>query len=128
MRRFALRTLVPVLLVAAALVVGSLAVGCKAQDMQVTTIKTLLDDPSRFDHQTVRILGDVTKSVGIMGYGAYTVNDGTGSLTVVTKENGAPRTGAHVGVEGEFRSAFTLGTESVAVLMEKGRYTPPANQ
>lgn len=123
MRRLALRFLVPALLVAAAL-----AAGCKSSDLQVTPIKTLLDDPSRFDHQTVRILGDVTKSVGIMGYGAYTVNDGTGSLTVVTKENGAPRQGAHVGVEGEFRSAFTLGTESVAVLMEKGRYTPPAGE
>jgi hypothetical protein len=29
-----------------------------------------------------------------------------------------------VGVEGEFRAAFTLGTETGAVLMEKRRYTP----
>ena len=45
-------------------------------------------------------------------------------ITVVTKDNGAPRTGAKVGVEGEFRSAFTLGTESVAVILEQARYTP----
>jgi len=90
----------------------------------VTTIKTLLDDPSRFDKQVVRIAGDVEEAAGVLGYGVYRVNDGTGKLTVVTKENGAPRTGAHIGVEGEFRSGFTLGMESIAVLMEKQRYTP----
>lgn len=97
--------------------------GCKGRT-DVTSIKTLLDDPARFDHQVVRIAGDVTKSIGVLGYGGYQVNDGTGTITVVTKENGAPRTGAKVGVEGEFRSAFTLGTESVAVIMEQARYTP----
>jgi hypothetical protein len=97
--------------------------GCKGRN-DVTDIKTLLDDPSRFDHQVVRVAGDVTKSIGVLGYGGYQVNDGTGTITVVTRENGAPRTGAKVGVEGEFRSAFTLGTESVAVIMEQQRYTP----
>ncbi|MBI1797979.1 MAG: hypothetical protein HYR74_13140 [Candidatus Eisenbacteria bacterium] len=86
-------------------------------------IGKLLDDPSHYDHQTVRIRGTVGRSVGVLGYGAYQVNDGTGTLTVVTKEGGAPREGASVGVEGEFRSAFTLGTESVAVVIEKERMT-----
>jgi len=97
--------------------------GCRG-DIEVTPIKTLLDDPARFDKQTVRIAGEVTQSFGILGYGAYRVSDGTGTLPVVTKEGGAPRQGAHVGVEGEFRSAFTLGTETAAVLMEQKRYTP----
>ena len=97
--------------------------GCKGRT-DVTSIKTLLDDPSRFDHQVVRVAGDVTKSIGVLGYGGYQVDDGTGTITVVTKDNGAPRTGAKVGVEGEFRSAFTLGTESVAVILEQQRYTP----
>ncbi len=95
--------------------------GCKAD---VTPIKTLLDDPGRFDGKTVRIAGDVTGSVGILGYGAYQVNDGTGTLTVVTKEGGAPREGAKVGVEGTFRAAFTFKTETAAVLEETQRYAP----
>ncbi len=90
----------------------------------VTPIKTLLDDPGRFDKQTVRVAGTVGKSVGVMGYGAYQLDDGTGTISIVSQENGAPREGAQVGVEGEFRSAFTLGTQSVAVIMEKKRYTP----
>jgi len=102
----------------------ALLAGCKASDLPVTSIKTLLDDPSRFDKQTVRIVGDVTRSLGVMGYGAYEVDDGTGTIPVVTKENGAPRTGARVGVEGEFRAAFTMTTTTAAAIVEKGRYTP----
>ncbi len=89
-----------------------------------TSIKTLLDDPGRFDGQTVRIAGDVQGSVGALGFGAYQVNDGTGTLSVVTEGGGAPRQGAKVGVEGTFRSAYTLGTQTVAVLVEQRRYTP----
>jgi hypothetical protein len=98
-----------------------LIAGCKGG---VTPIKTLLDDPGRFDHQTVRIAGTVSHAIGVLGYGAYQLDDGTGTLTVVTKEGGAPREGAQVGAEGEFRSAFTLGAETAAVLVEKQRFTP----
>ena len=109
----------------AALAAVALIAGCK-QNVQIRTIKTLLDDPGRFDKQTVDIVGDVSQAVGVMGYGAYRLNDGTGTIMVVTKADGAPRDGAHVGVEGEFRSAFTLGTETLAAIVESGRYTPPS--
>jgi len=89
-----------------------------------TDIKTLLDDPARFDKQTVRIAGTVDESAGILGYGTYHLDDGTGKLWVLAQGGGAPRNGAKVGVEGEFRSAFTLGDRSGAVLMESKRYTP----
>ena len=98
-----------------------LIAGCKTD---VTTIKTLLDDPPRYDGQVVRIVGDVTGSVGVLGYGAYQVNDGTGTLPVVSEAGGAPREGGRVGVEGTFRAAFTFKTETAAVLVEKHRYTP----
>jgi len=98
-----------------------LAAGCQGS---VTPIKTLLDDPGRHDHQTVRIAGTVSVAVGVLGYGAYQLDDGTGILTVVTKEGGAPREGTKVGAEGEFRSGFTLGTETQAVLVESRRFTP----
>ena len=110
--------------IGSAVLVACLLAGCKDSGIPVSSIKTLLDDPSRFDKQTVRIAGDVTRSLGVLGYGAYEVDDGTGTIPVVTKENGAPRTGAHVGVEGEFRAAFTLTTTTAAAIVEKGRYTP----
>jgi len=94
-----------------------LLVGCPG----AKPIRELLDDPSRFDGKTVRIAGEVKEAAGALGYGAYKVDDGTGSITVVSQGGGAPRVGAKVGVEGTFRAAFTLGTTSVAVILEKQR-------
>ena len=101
-------------------VLAAAAAGCHGE-VGLSRIGTLLDDPTHYDHQVVRIAGTVTHSVGLMGYGGYTVDDGTGSLTIVSNSNGAPRDGARVGVEGEFRSAFTMGTTSAAVLLEHQR-------
>jgi len=113
--------LVRSMMVLPSVLVLTLLAGCKSD---VTEIKTLLDDPARFDKSTVRVAGAVGSSIGVLGYGAYQVDDGTGKLTVVSQEGGAPREGATVGVEGEFRSAFTLGTQTAAVLVEKRRFTP----
>lgn len=99
----------------------ALAVGCKGD---VTPIQKLLDDPSHYEGQTVRIAGSVESSVGVLGYGAYRVDDGTGKLMVLTSGGGAPREGAKVGVEGQFRSAYTIGTSTGAALMERKRFEP----
>jgi hypothetical protein len=88
-------------------------------------IAKLLDDPARYDGEKVRIAGRVTGfSVGALGHGAYQVNDGTGTLPVVSDQGGTPREGARVGVEGIFRSVFTFGDRSGAVLLERNRFDP----
>lgn len=111
-----MKRLIP-LLIAAGLI---LAAGCKGSP---TTISTLLNDPGQYDHQDVSVAGKVIHSVSVMGYGVYQVDDGTGHITVVAKEHGGPRVGAEVGVMGEFRSAYTLETETVAAIIEKQRST-----
>jgi len=93
--------------------------GCKG----ATSIKTLLDDPGRYDGKEVRIAGAVVHSIGVFGRGAYQLDDGTGKIVVVTKDGGAPREGARVGVRGTFHSAFTFQTETAAVVKEIERYT-----
>src|SRR5690349_3674146 len=93
--------------------------GCKG----ATPIRKLLDDPSHYEGMTVQIAGEVTRSVGVLHSGVYQVDDGTGKLFVVSKDGGAPREGAHVGVRGTFKSAFTIGTETAAVLQETERIT-----
>lgn len=103
------------LLLASAAFLVALA-GCKG----ATPIKDVLDDPGRFT-QPVRIAGTVTQSVGILGIGAYRVKDDTGTITVVSKTNGVPREGAEVGVEGTVKSGYTLGTETLTVLLESKR-------
>lgn len=105
--------------------VAVLAIILLAACPDTKTIKQLLDDPSRYDGKTVRIVGDVTSSAAVLGYGGYQVKDGTGTITVVLEggTSGAPRTGAKVGVEGTFRSAFTVGGTTAAVIMEKQHKT-----
>jgi len=86
-----------------------------------TSIKDLMTDPSSYDGKSVQIQGNVTSNVGALGLGAYQVDDGTGTITVVTTTGGAPREGAKVAIEGKFRSGFTLGDKSAAVIMEENR-------
>lgn len=106
------------------LAVATMALAASCKGVRGTTdIKVLLDDPAQYDGKTVRIAGSVTKSIGALGYGAYELDDGTGTLPVVSEHGGAPREGAKVGVEGTFRNAFTLGTKSVNAVLEKKRYT-----
>lgn len=91
--------------------------GCKGG---ATDIKTLLDDPGRYDGTVVRVAGKVTTSVGLLGYGAYRVDDGTGAILVVA-QHGVPREGAEVGVEGTFHSVFTFHDQAGAAIEETAR-------
>jgi hypothetical protein len=90
----------------------------------VTPIGQLLDNPGRYDGKTVRIKGEVQSSAGALGMGGYQVKDATGTLTVVSERAAPPRTGSTVGVKGVFEALFTLGTRSLAVLRETGRFEP----
>lgn len=102
---------------------GAFAVVLLLKGCGTTPVRQLLDDPGQYEGKTVRIAGEVKGSVGAFGVGAYRIDDGTGTIAVVSEERGAPRDGAMVGVEGTFRAAFTLGSQSVAVILEKKRAT-----
>ena len=97
--------------------------GCK-EDKETTPIRVLLDDPSQYDDKTVRIAGEVEDSAGALGVGTYEVKDGTGSIRVLAKSGGVPRSGSKVVVEGEFDSAYTLGEDSMAIIVESKREAP----
>lgn len=109
-------------LAVASLLALPLLTGCN-KELPLSTVKQLMDDPGQYDKKTVHVAGTASGGLSIMGYGAYMLDDGTGSITIVTKENGAPRDGVKVGVEGEFRKAFTLGIRTGAMIIEKSRIT-----
>lgn len=72
------------------------------------TIKHILADPHRYANQEVGVVGKVVTSYSILGHGAYEVDDGTGALWVVSN-NGVPRKGAGVGVNGTIHDVISLG-------------------
>ena len=71
-----------------------LCLSCKANtiapERATTPIKTLLDDPGSYDGKIVSVAGNVQSSVGVLGFGAYKLNDGTGTLSIVTDGGGVP--------------------------------------
>jgi hypothetical protein len=111
----------PRLILAGVLLLGTLAAsGCR----DTTPIRDILDDPARFGTETLRIQGEVKESIGVLGTGVYELDDGTGTIAVVSKAGGVPRQGARVGVEGTVRPAFTLGSQTLTVFMEEKRVSP----
>lgn len=88
----------------------------------VTPIGDLLNNPSEYNGKTVRVKGEVTKSVGAVAAGAYQIKDDTGTLTVVSDQASPPPEKSTVGVKGIFQSLVTLGTKSLAVLREESRF------
>ena len=72
------------------------------------SINHILADPQRYANHEVGVVGRVVRSYSVLGHGAYEVDDGTGTLWVVSK-TGVPREGTRVGVRGTIRDAFNLG-------------------
>ena len=99
------------------LLVAVLFAGCQPR----TPIKKLLDDPGQYEGKTVWVAGITKDGVGVLNYGTFVLSDGSGSLIVVSETHGAPRDGAEVAVEGVFHSAFTLASQTAAVIVEKQR-------
>jgi hypothetical protein len=93
----------------ALLLLGALAVaaaGCASG----TTINKVLAEPQKYTRgDIVHLHGDVVESVSLLGHGAYRLDDGTGSLWVIST-HGVPRQGARVKVEGKIRDVADVGS------------------
>jgi hypothetical protein len=83
------------------------------------TINDIMADPSRYANKEVAIVGNVTRSVSILGRGAYEVEDGTGKLWVVS-QTGVPRKGARIVVKGKVRDAYDLTSFNLPDLISSG--------
>lgn len=93
--------------------------GCDSR----TPIARLLDDPGQSEGKSVWIAGTTKNGVGVLNYGTFQVTDDTGTILVVSEKHGAPRDGAEVAVHGVFHAAFTVGSQTAAVIVEDQRKT-----
>jgi hypothetical protein len=74
------------------------------------TIGRITADPSRYRNKSVTVEGTVTNSVGVMGKGGYQIDDGTGSIYVISG-SGVPSRGSRVEVTGRVSPGVeVLGT------------------
>ena len=83
-----------------------------------TTISKINADPGRYRDKEVGIVGNVTDSYGVLGNGAYEIDDGTGRLWVVTKR-GVPARGSRVGAKGRVYTGFNFGGRNFGTVLEE---------
>ncbi len=98
------------------LILGMVLVGLSACSRAIH-IKDLLDKPQEYDGKRVRVQGTVTQSVGVLGTGAYEIDDGTGKIYVIAKGQGVPRQGAKTKAEGRFESVFSILGRTMAAIV-----------
>ena len=83
-----------------------------------TSISKINADPGRYRGKEVGIAGTVTDSYGILGNGAYEIDDGTGRIWVATRR-GVPSRGSQVGVKGRVLNGFQWGGRSFGTVLEE---------
>jgi len=75
-----------------------------------TTISKVLAEPQKYTRQNdVTLKGDVVESMSFLGHGAYKLDDGTGTIWIISN-HGVPRRGARVKVDGRIRDVVDVST------------------
>jgi len=105
-------------LVAVVFAIGVAASACAARSANVAEVKF---NPGRYVDRTITIEGVVTESWGLplVPYKLYKVDDGTGEITVVSKDDRVPSKGARVRVKGKVKDIATLGGRSLGLHLEQ---------
>lgn len=105
-------------LVALVLALGLAASACAARAANIGEVKF---NPGRYVDKTVSIEGVVTESWGIplVPYKMYKIDDGTGEITVVSRDDRVPSKGARVRVKGEVKNIATLGGRALGLHIEQ---------
>ena len=85
---------------------------------QQESISRINADPGRYRNKEVGIVGTVTDSYGVLGNGAYEIDDGTGRLWVVTTR-GVPSRGSRVGTKGKIYTGFSFGGRSFGTVLQE---------
>ncbi|MGH9971449.1 MAG: hypothetical protein ACREBG_27145 [Pyrinomonadaceae bacterium] len=85
---------------------------------QQETISKINADPGRYRNKEVGIVGTVTDSYGVLGNGAYEIDDGTGRIWVVTTR-GVPTRGSRLGAKGKVYTGFSWAGRSFGTVLQE---------
>ena len=85
-------------------------IGCP----QHVRVSDLEHNPGRYYNKEVAVTGTVVESFGLLGEGAFQIDDGTGKIWVLSENYGIPGKGQRVGVVGNLVGGVSVGTRSLA--------------
>jgi hypothetical protein len=88
---------------------------------QHPSIGELTSNPARYAGKEVAVAGTVVSSFGLLGSGAFELDDGTGRIWVLSQSYGVPGKGAKVGVTGNVTEGVTVAGRSFAVALRQTR-------
>ena len=91
------------------------AIACNA--ILATPIKKIIDNPRDYDGKTVTVSGEVTETFSLFVVKYFVVDDGTGTITVVT-DRALPKKGTKIRVKGKVSEMFSLGDTQALVIIE----------
>jgi len=101
---------------AVVIALGSLLLaGCPPR----VSIEKLNRDPGRYAGREVTIVGRVVDSFGALGRGVFQVDDGTGTMWVLTGQYGIPGAGAKLAVTGHVEQGFSLAGRNFATILRE---------
>ena len=80
-------------------------------------IKEIIDNPREYADRKVVVEGEVSGVFSLIVIKYFLVNDGTGEIGVVT-ERILPQKGQKIRVTGTVKEAFSLGDQTLTILVE----------
>jgi hypothetical protein len=119
-----MKTITRTFLITLALAIAILATACPER----VSISKIEADPGRYSNKDVAIAGTVQNGYGVSipiirngSGGLYKIDDGTGSIWVVTQKS-VPSKGAQLGVKGKIQNGMTINGKNYGlVLVEDDR-------
>jgi hypothetical protein len=94
------------------------AVGCAARGVRVAELK---DQPTKYQDKSVSVTGVVTSSWGIplVPFQLYNVDDGSGEITIVSRNSRTPARGTRVQVRGKVNEVAVFGGRSLGLHLQE---------
>lgn len=83
-----------------------------------TPIKNIIDHPRDYADKPVTVQGEVKNVFSLIVIKYFTLDDGTGSITVVT-ERPLPQKGEKLKVKGTVKEGFSLGDQTMTLIVEE---------
>ena len=85
------------------------------------SIAELNRNPGHYFNKEVGVAGNVVTSYGVMGTGAYELDDGSGKIWVLSGGYGVPSKGAHIRVAGTVIQGANVGGMNVGLALKETR-------